>query len=308
MPAFINKDVNLRQTDWLGSPALGAILVTAIWGFNMVAMKAVLTDMDPLLFTSARFLLLAIVLVPFVKISTKQLRPLLPIALVMGLGHFYLLAVGLSIVPGVVASVCFLLAAPFSALLSYLFLSERITPIQSLAIITATLGAMLPTLLTGESDLQWGMLIVILSTFMWAIGNIQIRKLKELSVLSVQFWIAIITAPLCFGAYLLQANNTPILPQFTTSTILTLMYVALCSSILSYSLWYGLVHRHGMSRLAGFILLQPIFTLIFGYLILGESLSFWQLVGSSITLAGVYTYFKQNKADKPTAESVLQKQ
>jgi len=298
----------LRQTDWLGSPALGAILVTAIWGFNMVAMKAVLTDMDPLLFTSARFLLLAIVLVPFVKISTKQLRPLLPIALVMGLGHFYLLAVGLSIVPGVVASVCFLLAAPFSALLSYLFLSERITPIQSLAIITATLGAMLPTLLTGESDLQWGMLIVILSTFMWAIGNIQIRKLKELSVLSVQFWIAIITAPLCFGAYLLQANNTPILPQFTTSTILTLMYVALCSSILSYSLWYGLVHRHGMSRLAGFILLQPIFTLIFGYLILGESLSFWQLVGSSITLAGVYTYFKQNKADKPTAESVLQKQ
>jgi len=308
MPAFINKDVNLRQTDWLGSPALGAILVTAIWGFNMVAMKAVLTDMDPLLFTSARFLLLAIVLVPFVKISTKQLRPLLPIALVMGLGHFYLLAVGLSIVPGVVASVCFLLAAPFSALLSYLFLSERITPIQSLAIITATLGAMLPTLLTGESDLQWGMLIVILSTFMWAIGNIQIRKLKELSVLAVQFWIAIITAPLCFGAYLLQANNTPILPQFTTSTILTLMYVALCSSILSYSLWYGLVHRHGMSRLAGFILLQPIFTLIFGYLILGESLSFWQLVGSSITLAGVYTYFKQNKADKPTAESVLQKQ
>ena len=307
MPAFINKDVNLRQTDWLGSPALGAILVTAIWGFNMVAMKAVLTDMDPLLFTSARFLLLAIVLVPFVKISTKQLRPLLPIALVMGLGHFYLLAVGLSIVPGVVASVCFLLAAPFSALLSYLFLSERITPIQSLAIITATLGAMLPTLLTGESDLQWGMLIVILSTFMWAIGNIQIRKLKELSVLAVQFWIAIITAPLCFGAYLLQANNTPILPQFTTSTILTLMYVALCSSILSYSLWYGLVHRHGMSRLAGFILLQPIFTLIFGYLILGESLSFWQLVGSSITLAGVYTYFKQNKADKPTAESVLQK-
>ena len=297
----------MRQTDWLGSPALGAILVTAIWGFNMVAMKAVLTDMDPLLFTSARFLLLAIVLVPFVKISTKQLRPLLPIALVMGLGHFYLLAVGLSIVPGVVASVCFLLAAPFSALLSYLFLSERITPIQSLAIITATLGAMLPTLLTGESDLQWGMLIVILSTFMWAIGNIQIRKLKELSVLAVQFWIAIITAPLCFGAYLLQANNTPILPQFTTSTILTLMYVALCSSILSYSLWYGLVHRHGMSRLAGFILLQPIFTLIFGYLILGESLSFWQLVGSSITLAGVYTYFKQNKADKPTAESVLQK-
>ena len=296
----------MRQIDWLGNPALGAILVTAIWGVNMVAMKAIVTDMDPLLFTSARFLLLAVVLLPFVKITIAQLRPLLPIALVMGLGHFYLLAVGLSIVPGVVASVCFLLSAPFSALLSYLFLNERITLVQTLAIIIATLGAMLPTLLTGESDLQWGMFIVILSTFMWAIGNIQIRKLKELPVLAIQFWIAIITAPLCFVAYLLQADNMAILPQFTTNTILTIMYVVLCSSILAYSFWYGLVHRHGMGRLAGFILLQPIYTLIFGYLILGETLTLLQLVGSLVTLTGVYTYFKHSTNNKPISNSITQ--
>ena len=296
----------MRQIDWLGNPALGAILVTAIWGVNMVAMKAIVTDMDPLLFTSARFLLLAVVLLPFVKITIAQLRPLLPIALVMGLGHFYLLAVGLSIVPGVVASVCFLLSAPFSALLSYLFLNERITLVQTLAIIVATLGAMLPTLLTGESDLQWGMFIVILSTFMWAIGNIQIRKLKELPVLAIQFWIAIITAPLCFVAYLLQADNMAILPQFTTNTILTIMYVVLCSSILAYSFWYGLVHRHGMGRLAGFILLQPIYTLIFGYLILGETLTLLQLVGSLVTLTGVYIYFKHSTSNKPISNSITQ--
>ncbi|MDB4002765.1 EamA family transporter [Oceanospirillaceae bacterium] len=296
----------MRQIDWLGNPALGAILVTAIWGVNMVAMKAIVTDMDPLLFTSARFLLLALVLLPFVKITIAQLRPLLPIALVMGLGHFYLLAVGLSIVPGVVASVCFLLSAPFSALLSYLFLNERITIIQTLAIIIATLGAMLPTLLTGESDLQWGMLIVILSTFMWAIGNIQIRKLKELPVLAIQFWIAIITAPLCFVAYLLQADNMAILPQFTTNTILTIMYVVLCSSILAYSFWYGLVHRHGMGRLAGFILLQPIYTLIFGYLILSETLTLLQLVGSLVTLTGVYVYFQHSTTNRPISTSITQ--
>lgn len=296
----------MRQIDWLGNPALGAILVTAIWGVNMVAMKAIVTDMDPLLFTSARFLLLAVVLLPFVKITIAQLRPLLPIALVMGLGHFYLLAVGLSIVPGVVASVCFLLSAPFSALLSYLFLNERITLVQTLAIIIATLGAMLPTLLTGESDLQWGMFIVILSTFMWAIGNIQIRKLKELPVLAIQFWIAIITAPLCFVAYLLQADNVAILAQFTTSTVLTIMYVVLCSSILAYSFWYGLVHRHGMGRLAGFILLQPIYTLIFGYFILGETLTLLQLVGSLVTLTGVYIYFKHSTSNKPISNSITQ--
>jgi len=285
----------MRHIDWLGKPALGAILVAAIWGFNIVGMKIALSDMDPLLFTAARFLLLALVLLPFVKISRQQIRPLLPIALVMGLGHFYLLAVGISIIPGVIASVCFLLGAPFSALLSYLFLNERLTFLQSAAIITATLGAMLPTLLMGQSELQWGILIVVLSTFMWAVGNIQIRKLKELPVLSIQFWIAIITAPLCLIAFLLQPDAAPMLPQFTTKTLLSLTYVVFCSSLLSYSLWYGLIHRHGMTRLAGFVLLQPVFTLTFGYLLLGESLTLWQLVGSSITLTGIYIYNQQNQ-------------
>ena len=84
----------MKQIDWLAKPALGASLVAAIWGFNIVVMKIALNDMDPLLFTAARFLLLTMVLVPFVKISTAQLKLLLPIALVMGLGHFYVLAGG----------------------------------------------------------------------------------------------------------------------------------------------------------------------------------------------------------------------
>ncbi|MGY8861565.1 MAG: DMT family transporter [Pseudomonadales bacterium] len=291
---------HMKDIDWLGKPALGATLVAAIWGFNIVGMKMALNDMDPLLFTSARFFLLAIVLLPFVRVSRQQIRPLLPIALVMGLGHFYLLSVGISIIPGVVASVCFLLGAPISALLSYLFLNERLTHLQSVAIIAATLGAMLPSLLLGEGDLQWGMLIVILSTFMWAVGNIQIRKLKQLPVLSIQFWIAIITAPLCFLAFILQPDAAPILPQFTTKTVLSLTYVVFCSSILSYSLWYGLIHRHGISRLAGFLLLQPVFTFTFGYILLGESLTLWQLIGSSITLTGIYIYNQQNQKNKPS--------
>lgn len=291
---------HMKDIDWLGKPTLGATLVAAIWGFNIVGMKIALNDMDPLLFTSARFFLLAIVLLPFVRVSRQQIRPLLPIALVMGLGHFYLLSVGISIIPGVVASVCFLLGAPISALLSYLFLNERLTHLQSVAIIAATLGAMLPSLLLGEGDLQWGMLIVILSTFMWAVGNIQIRKLKQLPVLSIQFWIAIITAPLCFLAFILQPDAAPILPQFTTKTVLSLTYVVFCSSILSYSLWYGLIHRHGISRLAGFLLLQPVFTFTFGYILLGESLTLWQLIGSSITLTGIYIYNQQNQKNKPS--------
>jgi O-acetylserine/cysteine efflux transporter len=71
-----------------------------------------------------------------------------------------------------------------------------------------------------------------------------------------------------------------------------------CSSILAYSLWYGLIHRHGINRLAGFVLLQPIFTLTFGYILLRENLTPWQLFGSVITLSSIYIYNQQNKTTK----------
>ena len=276
-------------------PVGGAIIVAAIWGINVILMKMAMDDMPPLAFTTFRFFALALLLLPFVKLSWSQFRQLLPLALVMGMGHFHLLAVGLTYVPGVIASFCLLLGGPLSSFLGYLLLKERLTRWQVLAIFVATLGATAPSFLSGSISLQIGMVIVICSTCFWALGNIQVRRLPQLPILALQFWIAIITAPISYVFYIFSGDGTPIWQYLTAPTTAILIYVVVGSSIIAYALWYRLIHSHGIQHVAPFMLLQPMFTLLAGYLILSEALTLWQWIGSGVTLIAMYAYQRLQK-------------
>ncbi|MDP6189257.1 MAG: EamA family transporter, partial [Gammaproteobacteria bacterium] len=141
-------------------PVSGAITVAAIWGFNVIFMKIAMGDLPPLAFTTLRFLALGLILLPLVKINWQQFRQLLPLALVMGMGHFYLLALGLTYVPGVIASFCLLLGGPFSSLLGFLLLKERLTRGQVLVLMVAVAGATAPSFLSGNINLQIGMIVI----------------------------------------------------------------------------------------------------------------------------------------------------
>ncbi len=273
-------------------PVIGAIIVSAIWGLNVVVMKIALGDMQPLVFNTLRFGLLALILLPIVKISWQQFRQLAPLALIMGMGHFYLLALGLTYVPSFVASFCLLLGGPFSSFLGYLILKERLTRWQVLAITVATLGATLPTLLSGNITLQIGMLLVTISTLLWAYGNIQVRRLENMSTMAIQFYIAIISAPLSYLCFLFVSEDSNLFAQVTWQSMLALGYVIVGSSIIGYALWYRLIHKHGVQQVAPYALVQPIFTLIFGYLILFEQLNLWQWLGSGVTLLAMLAYHR----------------
>ena len=286
----------------IARPILSGLFVAFIWGLNVVMMKIAMADLPPLLFNSLRFAVLGFILLPFVKINWRGFRKFLPLALIMGMGHFYLLSLGLTFVPSYVASFCLLLGGPFSAILGYFLLSERLSKGQMLAIFVATLGATVPSLLSGKIVLQLGMLFVVLSTFLWALGNIQVRKLTSISTLAIQFWIAIITAPLSFLIFWLTEDNPSVMAHITAEAIFSILYVVLASSLLGYTLWYRLIHTHGINRIAPLALLQPIFTLAFGYLLIAESANLWQWLGGLVTLIAIYTYYRIEMAKDKLAQ------
>ena len=70
-------------------------MVVSIWAFNNVAVKWGLLELPPLFLTFMRFVVVAIVLVPFCRINRQQLPWLLLLAFTFGFMHFSLLFVGL---------------------------------------------------------------------------------------------------------------------------------------------------------------------------------------------------------------------
>ena len=287
---------NLATTNMLSKPALPALFVVLIWGFNVVFMKIGLTDMSPLLYTGLRFTLLSLLLLPFLRVPRELLGQIIVIALVMGIGHFCVLSIGISYVDSVVAGLILLLGAPLSSLLAFIFLNERLRFLQILMVAIAGLGAIVPTLLQETIDIKVGALLILFCVLMWALGNLQIRKLSSLPILTLQFWIGFISSPLCFIAYWLNPDARSIADQLTTESILSLLYVVSCSSILGYAIWYQLINRHGINSVVNYILLQPVITLIAGYWLLEELMTELQMIGAAVTLLAMWGFYQVGRA------------
>ncbi len=65
------------------------------------------------------------------------------------------------------------------------------------------------------------------------------------------------------------------------------MYLGLVMTALGYALWYSLIGRHPVSRIGPFLLLMPVFSVLGGVTLLGESLTLRVAVGGLIVIAGV---------------------
>ena len=66
-----------------------------------------------------------------------------------------------------------------------------------------------------------------------------------------------------------------------------MLYTALIGGVLSFFLWYQLIGRNQISRLAPFTLLTPIFAVLVSQIVLDETLSLKFICSTLIVLLGV---------------------
>jgi O-acetylserine/cysteine efflux transporter len=119
------------------------LLISAIWGFTFVASKVGLDHFTPLFFTGLRFLLVALLLSPFLKPVKGSMKEIFWIAVSVGILHFTFMYLGINAAGGVTAvAIASQLIAPFSLILAIIFLKETIGWRRIVGIIMAFGGVM----------------------------------------------------------------------------------------------------------------------------------------------------------------------
>ena len=68
---------------------------------------------------------------------------------------------------------------------------------------------------------------------------------------------------------------------------LAVLYVAVISTVLGYSLWGAVLSRHPAARVTPFALLIPVVSMLVAGLVLGERLTGPEAIGSVVVLAGL---------------------
>lgn len=264
------------------------ILVVAIWGGNLIAMRAGALEIPPYFLLALRVTIASLALAWFVRSPRGMIIPLLGISFTMCILHFGLALVGLRHVEAGTGSLAMQAAVPFAALLAWIFFGETFGWRRILGVAASFAGLTIISgvpQLGGRSDM---FLLMVISALCFSIATIQIRHLGNTNFMSINAWICIFSAPMAFlVSWVFEDGQWNALMEAKTQTKLGIFYMGLIASVFGQGLWYRLLPRYQTNQVMPYTLLVPVFGILFGILFLEETLNWELVVGGIMTIAGV---------------------
>ncbi|SFV02581.1 O-acetylserine/cysteine efflux transporter [Bradyrhizobium arachidis] len=264
-----------------------AIFVPLLWGYQFVVIKVGVTQFPPLFFLALRFLVIAVLLVPFVARPTRrQLGPVAAISLFLGGLNFGLFYVGLGLGSGSLSAVAYQLATPFTVLLAWPLLGERPSPTTSAGVALAFIGVVV--LGAGPSANALPLLLVVGAAFSFAVSNVLTKRHGPFDPFMLMGWSSLLTVPqVVLMSLLLEHGQLASLVTADGRGWLALAYTIVIGGIAGFGLWFWLIARCSMSRVAPFGLLLPVFALMSSVAFLGEHLTSKLIAGALLAISGV---------------------
>ncbi len=177
---------------------------------------------------------------------------------------------------------------PFAVLLDWLIMKEKLDMKKAAGTALAVLGVAIVIGLPEQAPGFVPTLMIIVSAFCWALGQVLARKLSSDS-----------------GPGLLKANAFGSLPQLALATLVIeqgqwqsvveaswvewsmLAFVGVVGFYLAYMCWFTLLRQCRMDEAAPFILLMPVVGIVTAAVVLGEAVSMEQVLGGLVILAGL---------------------
>ncbi len=281
-------------------PRLQAFLAVVLWGISFVATKAALREISPVTLIFTRSALGTLLLLATLAARRLPLVPPRaswgPLALMGFVGvcfHQLLQAFGIRLTTAVQAGWIVGLIPIWSAVLAGLFLRERFGTgkIAGLALgfagaaLVVSRGRATPDLLALPGTR--GDLLMLASTLNWAIyttlGHATIRRLGSLRATAGAMLVGgLMLTPLFLGTGGWREYAT-----LSGAGIAAVLYLGIGASGLGYLFWYGALERVEASRVAAFLYLEPLVTLVTAVALLHEPVGLTTLAGGLVVLAGV---------------------
>ncbi len=268
--------------------ALTALLVVTIWGGNFVAMRLGALEIPPYFLLALRLSMAAAALAFFLRSPRGIVIPLILVAATMTTLHFGLALVGLQHIDAGTGAIAMQTAVPFAALLAWLLFREPLGWRRTFGLVVAFSGIVV---LTGVPKIgaRLDMLaLMIVSAFFFSVATIQIKRLGPQDFMSMNGWISIFGALLAFAvSFIFETGQISATRAAPWPAIAGIFYMALGASVFGQGLWYRLLPRYDTNQVMPITLLVPVLGVLFGVLLLDETLSLRIVVGGLVTLTGV---------------------
>ncbi|MGY2574315.1 EamA family transporter [Vibrio sp. C8] len=274
-----------------------ALAIVLVWGVNFVVIKVGLQGMPPLLLAGLRFAFVALPAIFFIKRPQVPLKWLVAYGLTINFLQFSLLFWALKV--GMAAGLASLLlqAQAFITLgFGVLLLKEKLRIHNMIAVSVAGAGIYLLAAAQGHDSTSltlFTLVLIIGAAAFWALGNIVNKVIMQrypVPTMSLIVWSALVPMVSFFiSSYVIEGSELIVesLVNIEWHNVFSIVYLSLLATILGYGGWSYLLSRYETSMVAPLSLLVPVFGLLSAWILLGESLSMYQIIGVIVIAMGL---------------------
>lgn len=273
------------------------ILCVLFWAGNFVFGSLVVSELTPVGLTFTRWLFSSVILLIFAQIKEKpnwkqvlkEWPKILGLSLTGIIGYNLLLYYALYFTSPLNASLVNSLNPGLIAIVSAIYLREKISKYHVFGILISFLGVFI-VLTKGNllqafaTDYNTGDLLIIGAIIMWTSYSIIGRKLTSAPPITSTAVSGLLAAIMLLPFVISQEIDYT---NISTLSLIGVIYIIIFPSSISFVLWNVGVREVGASKAGIFLNLNPVFTAIISGA-MGQSITWVQLIGGLLVFAGVY--------------------
>jgi drug/metabolite transporter (DMT)-like permease len=281
--------------------ALAAIvLLMIIWGTTYIITKIAIREVPPLTLAALRFLITALVLLPFAIAAggLKRLPRPLPVfdIVAMALTGFvlyyaffnYALEYGSASQGALIQA----LIPVGVAITAVIVLKEKLSKMRTAGIALAVLGVAM-IVLAGKSDSAspnpvLGAVLMLFSVVVWSIYTVQVKRLADVEPTVLLTAIATVGTLIQLPLVAFELMRMPEPLAITAQGWASVVFLGAIASGFGLLVYNRALRLLDASLVGTYINLVPIIGVVSAVLFLGEALEGWQIVGSVLALVGVW--------------------
>lgn len=285
------------------------LFLGAVWGGAFIFLRVAVPEVGPLLTSALRVSLAAFVLVAYAMATgvemhwRRNLKPYAIVGLFAAAVPFSCFSFAALYLPAAYLAVLNSTAPLFGAVFSVMWLDDRMTVSKLIGLITGIVGV---AILVGAGSFELNLITLLaalaclVAAASYAVSSIIVKKIVRRSEQHAGLHpIAIAAGSLVFGAFVM----VPVIPFSLPPVMPSLLALAciaglsIISSGIAQAMFIPLIVKIGPTRAMSVTFLIPLFSMLWGFIFLNESVKASTLVGSAVVLAAMGLVLSSSRAE-----------